>query len=185
LTGEAVDQIDQVLENLLQFTRFGAPDEQRVSVESIVSAAFADLQERFGVPTTSIERETAPNAFVLGDLGQLAYALANLLYTLTRDRATQEVIRIRYPQPGSIVIAAARLREDISSRLSRMLSDGEPAESGVPLGVALASAIIERNGGALRYEPNERPATATVELRVVDAEDARGVANGTSTRSGH
>lgn len=180
LTGEAVDRMDHVVENLLQFTRFGSPDAQRVSLASVVASALEDCERRFGAPPGSVEREPAPAPAVVVDLAQVSYALANLLRTLTRGFGPSEGIRIGHPEPGSIVLTA-RGRE-VSSRLSRMLPAAEDGEAALPLGVALATALVERNGGSLRYEPHQ-PTTVTVRLPVAQPEEVKVPRHGATTRS--
>lgn len=184
LTGEAIDQIDQVVENLLEFTRFGPPDVGRFALANVLSSAVDGLEQRFGAATAAIEPEPAPACTVAVDLDQVSFAIANLLRTLTRGLAAGDVVRIRHRTPGTIVVSVARGGEDVSSRLTRLLPKQEDAETATPLGIAIADALIERNGGTLRYEPRGRPPSATIQLRIANSGEVGVAENGTTARTG-
>jgi hypothetical protein len=81
-------------------------------------------------------------------------------------------------------VSVARGGEDVSSRLTRLLPKQEDAETAAPLGIAIADALIERNGGTLRYEPRGRPPSVTIQLRIANSGEVGVAENGTTARTG-
>jgi signal transduction histidine kinase len=182
LTGEAVDRMDSVLENLLQFTRFGAPAPEPIPLGAIVSAALDELAES-PVQGGRIEHEPLPPLPVNVDSAQAGYALINLLHALTRGLLPHEVVSVRYREPASIEINLPRPFEAPESALGGMLDSTSESGVSLPLGIAIARALIERNGGSLILEPEPRPTTAVVRFPVDPAKEENLGGNGKSARS--
>jgi DNA-binding NtrC family response regulator len=182
LTGEAVDRMDSVLENLLQFTRFGAPSPEPIPLGAVVSAALDELAES-PAQGGRIEHEPLPPLPVNVDGAQAGYALLNLLNALTRGLLPHEVVSVRYREPASIEINLPRPFEAPESALGGMLESASESGVSLPLGIAIAQALIERNGGSLVLEPEPKPTTAVVRFPVDQAKEANLGGNGKSARS--
>jgi signal transduction histidine kinase len=182
LTGEAVDRMDSVLENLLQFTRFGAPCREPVPLGAILSAALDELAES-PVQGGRVEHEPLPPLPVNVDSAQAGYALINLLHALARGLLPHEVVSVRYREPASIEINLPRPFEAPESSLGGMLDSAGESGVSLPLGIAIARALIERNGGSLTLEPELKPSTAIVRFPVDQAKEANLGGNGKSARS--
>ena len=148
LTGEAVAQIDQTLENLLEFTRLETPVRAvGAALGRARSGARTSARRRSARRGVALDHPPAPPVAVRGDPQQLAYALGNLVRALTRDLAPASRLAVRYGAPADAhhrAAAAAPIRSAaISPRCSTAPSDGSPP---LPLGVAIANAVLERNG---------------------------------------
>jgi signal transduction histidine kinase len=182
LTGEAVDRMDSVLENLLQFTRFGAPSPEPTPLGAVVSAALDELAES-SAQGGRIEHEALPPVPVNVDSAQAGYALINLLHALTRGLLPHEVVSVRYREPASVEIKLPRPFEPPESALGGMLDSTNESGVSLPLGIAIARALIERNGGSLVLEPEPKPTTAVVRFPADQAKDENLGGNGKSTRS--
>lgn len=183
LTGEAVDRMDSVLENLLRFTRFGAPTPEPMPLGAVVSAALDELAEA-PVQGGRIEPQPLPPVPVSVDGAQAAYALVNLLHALSRGLLPHEVVSLRYREPASIEIQLPRPFEAPETSLGGMLDSANESGVSLPLGIAIARALIERNGGSLTLEPDPQPTTAIVRFPVDPAKEENLGGNGKSARSG-
>ncbi len=171
LTGDAVDQMDEVLENLLRFTRFGPGAAEVTELHGLLTAALDSVRDLPTPPSCRIECTPGPTVQVVADREQLIYALTNLLRSLTRGLQPQDVLTIR-PQPsGEIVIDLAPACEPVSRRLTRMLDEPNSAEDPLPLGIAVASALMERNRGTLAFDFHSQPAKVTITLPLAEAQE--------------
>ena len=183
LTGDAVDRMDHVLENLLQFTRFGAPVPEVVSPESLLGAALEDVPQLCAFPAGRIEFEVSQSTPIFVDTAQATYALTNLLQPLTRGLDSRGTVRIRCAAPGEIVIGISMPGMPLGGQLATMLDSADRVETPLPLGVAIAQALIERNGGTLAFEPANQPTTVVVRFPVAEQEEAPLAGNGKAPRS--
>ena len=150
LAGEAVDQMDAVVENLLRYTRFAEPVRAPLVLSEAVAAA---LDELAGGPPLEVEHAPDPAVTVHADREQLTYALANLLRALCGSPPSPLTLAITYRPPATLLVEARGGGADLARRLQRLI--GIEAEDGaelLPLGMALARALIERNGGRLVVE---------------------------------
>jgi DNA-binding NtrC family response regulator len=181
LTGEAVDRMDSVLENLLQFSRFGEPCREPIPLSAVVNAALDELADAPD-PGGRIEIEPLPPIPVYIDGAQAGYALVNLLQALTRTLQPQEAVSIRYREPASIEVSLPRPFDPPESSLGRMLDSASEAVFSLPLGISIAGALIERNGGLLVLSPDRKPTTAIVSFPVDQAKEANLAGNGKSER---
>jgi signal transduction histidine kinase len=182
LTGEAVDRMNSVLENLQRFTRFGTPHPEPIPLGAILSAALDELAES-PLHGGRIEHESLPPLPVTVDGAQAVYALINLLHALTRELLPHEVVSVRYREPASIEVNLPRPFEAPEGALGGMLDSTSESAMALPLGIAIARALIERNGGSLVLEPEPKPTTAIVRFPVEQAKEANLGGNGKSTRS--
>jgi hypothetical protein len=64
-----------------------------------------------------------------------------------------------------------------------MLDSASEAVVSLPLGISIAGALIERNGGSLVLSPDRKPTTAIVRFPVDEAKEANLAGNGKSKRS--
>lgn len=179
LTGEAVQQIDQTLENLLEFTRMETPVPQSVPLSAVLGPVFAEFA-RVLANGPATDQTTLPRVAVRGDPQQLAYALTNLLRSLTRDLPPKSRLTVRYIAPTTIAIVLPDGAEPFGNHLATLLDrppDGSPA---IPLGVAIANAVLERNGATVAVA-DDTPSTIIVRFTAAD-EEAVVAGNGTSPR---
>jgi signal transduction histidine kinase len=180
LTSEAVAQIDQTLENLLEFTRLETPVPQSIPLSAVLNPVLGECAEALATRGVALEHPPAPPVTVRGDPQQLAYAMTNLVRALTRELAPSSRLAVRYAPPALLSIELPNGINPLSSHLATLLdrpSDGSPD---LPLGVAIANAVFERNGAQIALA-DDTPSTVTV--RFTPADDEGVVAgNGTAPR---
>jgi DNA-binding NtrC family response regulator len=182
LTGEAVQQIDQTLENLLEFTRLETPVPQTVPLAPVLTQVFAECGRMLASRGSVLEHGSVPRAMVRGDPQQLAYALTNLLRALTRDLAPKAPLKVRYEKPATLILTLPDGAVPLGSHLATLLDRPPDGSSAIPLGVAIAHAVFERNGAHVAFA-DDTPSTIIV--RFTAADDQTVVAgNGTSPRIG-
>lgn len=182
LTGEAVQQIDQTLENLLEFTRLENPVPQSVPLGAVLTPVFAECGRALAARGGALEHGTVPRVMVRGDPQQLAYALMNLLRALTRDLAPKAPLKVRYDHPATLIITLPDGASPFGNHLATLLDRPADGSSAIPLGVAIANAVLERNGAQVAFA-DDTPSTIIV--RFAAADDQTVVAgNGTSPRIG-
>ena len=89
---------------------------------------------------------------------------------LTRDLAPASRLAVRYAAPALLTIELPSGTDPLGSHLATLLdrpTDGSPA---LPLGVAIANAVLERNGAHVALR-DDTPSTVTV--RFTPADDDR------------
>ena len=164
LTGEAVDRMDRVLENLLQFTRFRSPARQDVALATLLAPCLSNLAPQLSERHVTLDYRppNAHAAFV--DAAQIEYALDNLLQVIARDLQEGQTLSI-HPSgsTSSLAFEYPATGHSFGSTLSDLLdhaaADGNEA---LPLGLVLAKTLIERNGGHI--ETHSAAATASVKV---------------------
>ena len=172
LTGEAVDQMDHTLENLLQFTRLTAPVRGCCPLSTVLTPVLTQLRESIGARGTQMEQKPIPAVDVLVHEAQITYGLQNLFRALARPLGSNDQITIDYRTPATIVVRLSGSVGFGNGPLGSILDTPSTVESAVPVGVAIASAVLERNGGFLALERDRNPAIITVRFAAADATDA-------------
>ncbi|OFV88503.1 MAG: hypothetical protein A3J75_08475 [Acidobacteria bacterium RBG_16_68_9] len=182
LTGEAVDQIDQVIENLLQFTRFETPVRESVALPALLGPAVAALAQTLKPRSRRVDYRPPPPVSVWVDRAQMTYALTNLFRGLARGLGETGRITVGVRDPASIQIELPSGFDPTDSRLAAYLSGGVDGQAPLPLTTAIANSLIERNGGVLAFELDRPPPTVTVHLPVADQEESTLAGNGKASR---
>ncbi|MCX8072574.1 MAG: sigma 54-interacting transcriptional regulator [Candidatus Binatia bacterium] len=151
LAGEAVNRMDQLLENLLRFARFGPPAPQQTSVNAVLAPALAELAPVLSEKQIVLHYVPAEGNTISGDPAQLSFALENLLRAVLRDldegatlaiepSRNSTAVEIRFPQPHTGVV----------ERLGGYVDLQPVARAGIePLGFLIARSLLERNGAKL------------------------------------
>jgi signal transduction histidine kinase len=181
LTGDAVAQIDQTLENLLAFTRLETPVPESVPLSAVLNPVLEECAQALAPRGVALDHAPAPPLAVRGDPHQLAYALTNLLRALTRDLPPASRLSVRYGGPATVTIQLPPDADPVGGHLATLLdrpSDGSPP---MPLGMAIANAVLERNGAHVALG-DDTPSTVTVRFSVAD-DDMVVAGNGTAPRS--
>ena len=151
LAGGAVDRMDRVLENLLQFTRFHTPSPDAVGLKNLLTPSLTALAPQLSERHITLDYRPADGGDVFVDAEQLGYALDNLLHAVVREVGNGDTLRIRAPQAGATLTVEYPGRgHSLVSRLADLLDPASNADGGaLPLGIVLAKSLIERNGGRL------------------------------------
>ncbi|GIW43766.1 MAG: hypothetical protein KatS3mg077_1048 [Candidatus Binatia bacterium] len=166
LAGEAVDRMDQLLENLLRFARFGAPNIQTTSLNAILAPALADLAPLVAEKQVILHYAPSEHRAIAGDPNQLSFAMTNLLRAVVRDLeegstlAIQAVgggteLDIRFPAPKAALV----------ERLSEYVDWSEPQGRNIePLGFLIARSLLYRNTASFAEQPEGSMRCITVKF---------------------
>lgn len=178
VTEQAAEQIDQVLENLLTFTRMTEPQPQIVALDRLLAPLFANGSgARF-------DYIAPPPVLVRVDPDQVSYAIDNLLRALLRDAAPSAQMTAQFCAPDALLCQLPAGPGSTSDKLRDLVGDDATAGDAMPLGIALASALLERNGAELRMTREGDPKTVMIRFPLVENEEEVEARNGTSPRIG-
>ena len=186
LTGEAVEQIDQTLENLLEFTRLADPALQTRPLPQLLDPILEECRFALSSRGVKIEHDALPPVSVRVDPQQLGYAIGNLVRAMGRDLARGSALHIGFAPPATLTIRLPEGADPLGNHLAVLIGETADAVTTPPLGVAIANAVLGRNGAQLAVSA-EDPATVLVRLQATDAatnlKPAKGAANGSASRS--
>jgi signal transduction histidine kinase len=182
LTGEAVDRMDQTMENLLHFTRLGHPAARDVGLDTLLEPVFSAQKEALAIEKRGLEYDAPPSIVTHVDPDQTAYAFDNLLRALTRGLTPGESLSAQYCAPGAMLLQLSAGAKHLGDQLSGLI-DHADSESSLPLGVAIANAVLERNGVHMSVSKHADPTTVMIHFPVVEKVEAGVDQNGTSTRA--
>jgi signal transduction histidine kinase len=171
LAGEAVDQMDQVVENLLQFTRFDAPSRERVSLAAVLGPAVANLAQSLKPRARRVDYRPPAEHAVFVDRAQVTYGLTNLFRALARGLGDTGRMVVSTTTPGQIVVELPGGYDFSEAHLAALLPALHPTQTPLPLPAALATQIIERNGGTVAFAAENQPPRVSVQLPVADDEE--------------
>jgi DNA-binding NtrC family response regulator len=155
-----IQRMDDLLEALLAFSHFGAPDKERV----LVYEQLRRLEEEL-LPDC-IKKETAlqwskrsETAAVFVDKAQFLFAFKNILKAAAAQVKPKSEIQVDVEEGGGVAISYVRDAAAIAALAEYV---GVPASAGdeaLPLRVMLANILLERNGGVVRLEPSDGQTT--------------------------
>jgi len=165
MTGEAVDRMDRVLENLLQFTRFRAPDPRDIAVTSLLAAGLSNLAPQLSERRVTLDYHPPNSQHAFVDAAQVEYALDNLLHVIARDLQDGQTLHIRrLGSTPTLAFEYATTKRSFATTLSGLLDDTGNEDTALPLGLVLAKTLIERNGGHIETRSSDAAASVTVWL---------------------
>lgn len=160
LTADAISRMDELLETLLDFSRFRAPTKRPLDVQVILDRALAEYTRELALRHVTIERNGVGVGLVDADEAQVLFALRSLCRGLVPDLVPHTPIKIRGAAPGVIELQV-RTEASTAARLAAWVEprSGADAAETPPLAWALAGALLERNGGALTIRGGEANST--------------------------
>jgi DNA-binding NtrC family response regulator len=171
LTSEAVSRMDRTIENLLQFTQFGAPVPVRTTLNALLAACLTNLTPLLTERRIRLDYQPPDSLPVSVDAEQLTHALENLLRVIVRDLDDGEAITIRaLDAPPAVVFEFTSRHPSTAAKLAAFLdhpTTGSAAPS--PLGLLFARVLVARNGGQLAVRATGQQTTITVWLPGHDA----------------
>ena len=167
LTGEAVDRMDRVLDNLLQFTRFRTPSPHEVTLNSLLASPLTELAPVLSERRVLLNyRPPEPQTHqVFVDVDQVGYAFGNLLRAITRDMQEGQTLAISSTEAATLRFDFNATGHTIADKLVKFIDHGHNGrEAALPLGLVLAKSLIERNGGHIEIDHVNDNASITVSL---------------------
>jgi transcriptional regulator with AAA-type ATPase domain len=175
LAGEAVDRMDEAIENLLRFARFRSPNRRPVPLASILAGPikqFAHIVESSG---GQIDVEGTPSAMVLADIDQMDCALSNLFAAVARDSRAGARYSLSYDPRATLFLRLPVGGPQREGRIAALVNTPDTSDPLLPLGVAIAQTLIESNGGELIFDRTAEAPMAIVRFAL--AEVAEGEEN--------
>jgi signal transduction histidine kinase len=154
LADEAIDRMDGLLDNVLDFARLGLPRPDRISLTRLVDGALDEVAEALATRSAQVRREGWDlERTVLADEAQVSYAFRNLFDSLVSELPPERELRVELGSRGTVCVRFNG-SGGVTAKLQSFLDDGLgiPAASALPLRVALARAVIARNGGDVAVE---------------------------------
>jgi signal transduction histidine kinase len=170
---EAIERVDGLLQNVLEFARLGTATRGPVEVAPMVDRLLREAAPELAERAVRVRR-TGDDVTCVGDPIQLEYGFRNLLAGVVREVPPREEFVVDTRQNG--VVAVQFVAGDVAaSRLRAMVAADGPRDLGdptmLPLSFTLARAVLERNGGTLAvYEEAGGPTTLVVKLPVTTME---------------
>ena len=168
---DAVDRVDGLLQNVLEYARLGAPAREPVAVGPLLDRLLREAAPELAERAVRVRRTGTDDVTCVGDPAQLEYGFRNLLAGVVREVPPRDEFAIDTAQNGVVAVrfaagdaAAARLRAMVATESTPDL--GDPTM--LPLAFTLARAVIERNGGTLAVHEDHTdegaPTTLVVRL---------------------
>ncbi len=149
--GSDIERIDDVLETLVEFSRFNEPKIEKVSLLGQLQRVFEELVPKCVERDASIRwgnREEEIKVFV--DQRQFRYTLINILRTVLSQVKAKGEIKVEIGQDGKVSMSYVREGSGTSSLDSYLDSASQSQEDeALPLRVLLAKNLLERVGGHL------------------------------------
>jgi len=165
LTNDAIDRMDGLLENVLDFARLGVPHAESVAVGPLLARVVADVEPQLAGRAVHVRQATSPDARCAADPEHLAYALKNLFTGVVREVPAREQLALEATANGVVTLRFTAGAE-AADRLRRLAAPGESTSLAdptlLPLSFRLARAVLERNGGSLTILRESNDATSVV-----------------------
>lgn len=153
MTGEAVDRMDKVLENLLQFTRFGEPAAEAVPLSPLVTNCLSQLSAAFTERQVLLNYQPPDADMVTIDSAQVGYALENLLRVVLRDLRDGDTLSIQPLNSHGISLEFPARGQLVAEKLAELADSPQGDYGALSIGFFFAKALVERNGGQIEIHP--------------------------------
>jgi hypothetical protein len=167
---EAIERVDGLLQNVLEFARLGTGARVPVEVAPLLDRLLREAAPTLAERALRVRRTGDDDVTCFADPVQLEYGFRNLLAGIVREVPPREEFVVDTRQNG--VVAVQFVAGDVAaSRLRAMLATEGPPDLGdptmLPLSFTIARAVLERNGGSLEVqEEADGPTTLVVKLPV-------------------
>jgi len=149
LAGDAVDRMDQVVENMLQFGNFGSPCPEAIRIADLVAPALDAVDSELDVRQIHLDDRTETDAIVWVDPPQATYAVENILRAALRAAGDGAPLCLRSQSSGpALVIEFPANTGSVAAKLAKWSNDsllGPAIEPSIRL--VFARSLLERNGG--------------------------------------
>jgi|GEM_PF-553034 DNA-binding NtrC family response regulator len=146
-----IQRMDDLLESLIAFSHFGAPEKEKVLLYEQLRRVEEELLSELIKRESALQwgqRSEAVAAFV--DRAQFIFAFKNILAAVVGQVKAKSEIQVDIDERGGVSIRYAREAPGVGA-LAEYVGAAAPAqgEEALPLRVLLANILLERNGGAV------------------------------------
>ncbi len=151
--GGDIERMDQLLEALLDFSRFTDPAMERIfpheELRRVLEEILPECSKREATIRWERKGETGE---VFADGAQFRFAFKNVLCTVLGEVKPKGEIQIDVEGEGRVAVAYVREGERMSpfSRYLERSSSSTVEEETLPLRMLLAKILLERNGGGIK-----------------------------------
>jgi signal transduction histidine kinase len=171
---EAIQRVDDLLQNVLAFARLGTGTREPVEVGPLLDRLLREAAPELAERSVRVRRTGDDHVTCVGDPVQLEYGFRNLLAGVAREVPPREECVVETRQNGVMTMQFVT-GDGASSRLRTMLAADGPPDLGdptiLPLAFTLARAVLEQNGGSLEVRQEAGgPTTLVVTLPVTTVE---------------
>lgn len=182
LTGEAVQRMDEVVENLVSFTHLDAPVRRHALLSELLAEPLQNFAVALAARGARLEQPAAPVRAVTADPAQISYALSNLFRVLAQTVRAHDTVTLGYREPGTVVITLPPGSPPLGGTLVTMIEAPSDQPAPLPLGAAIAKTVFELNGGTLTVETTAGAPTIAVGLPPARREEEQLAGNGQAPR---
>jgi signal transduction histidine kinase len=161
--GQEINRLERIVKDVLRFARPSDPEFKIVPAAEPLQQVAGLLAEQFESTKVQLKVEDGPPALIRIDPHQIQQVLINLIQNAADSMGQNGTITLRVrldnvrlgDQVGSAaVLEVSDTGSGIPAEVEKRLFDPffTTKESGTGLGLPIASRMIEKNGGALRYQ---------------------------------
>lgn len=149
--GDDIERMDELLETLLDFSRFVPTARERVFLYEQLNRVLEEiLPECIKREATIRWGRREESSEVVADREQLHYAFRNVLRAVLSQVKPQGEIQIDVEEAGTVAIAYVQEGDRLNSLTQYLeLSSLPGQEEGLPLRILLAKIVLQRLGGGL------------------------------------
>jgi hypothetical protein len=151
--GGDIERMDELLEAMLDFSRFTDPAMERIfpyeQLRRVLEEILPECSKREATIRWGRKGETGE---VFADEAQFRYAFKNVLWTVLGQLKPKGEIQIDVEGEGKVAVAYVREVERMSpfSRYLERSSSSTVEEEDLSLRMLLAKILLERNGGGIK-----------------------------------
>src|SRR5262249_29108652 len=161
--GQEINRLERIVRDVLRFARPSEPEFRVVPATAPLQEVESLLADELRKANITITVEQGPPGSVRIDLQQIKQVLINLVQNAAESigrngritlRTCLENVRLRDEVTSAVVMEVADTGTGITPEVEKRLFDPffTTKESGTGLGLPIAGRIVEKNGGALRYQ---------------------------------
>ena len=164
LADDAIERMDAALENLVAFTRLGAPRPATVLLQPVLDAVVSELAPQLAERALHLQRVGNAATACFADPEHLAYGLRNLLSGVASEADPEDGVVVDTSVNGVVGVrfstgaAASRLRELLAPDGVAALTD----PTFLPLSLTLARTVLERTGARVGVVPEPGDRTSVI-----------------------
>lgn len=153
-----IERMDDLLEIMIEFADFSPPRSSRLLLEDRLRSTLEEVRDEFDKKQASIRWKGNGNSYeILADQAHLQYVLKNVLLAVFSQAKIGGEIEIDFEKQGVVAISYVREGARIMP-ITHYLTEasGEAPIEVLPLRLLLAKQLLERNGGRMLIEHDER-----------------------------
>jgi DNA-binding NtrC family response regulator len=157
VVGGDIERMDELLEVMIEFADFGAPQPGAISLDAKLRDVIAELQvECVKRQTQFAWQENGAAHMIRADESHLTYILRNVLLATLSEAKIGSDIQLEMTSKGTLVISHLREEAPMAS-IGRYIENASSrmVESIFPLRVLLAKYLLEKNGGRFNRESSD------------------------------